>query len=241
MVIHLFDDQQLSEAKHGEKLEMKVNERRDSDIARRNKEEKLSQSLVSWPWLGMNEPDLDTTLIRSLGHTVWPSERDSWSQGVSIFLHILQEEMALLISTQQIRGLRRPSPNLLVWLSPPLKHICAVTGTFWVFPPHTINQMMCTSFSCCRCSEIFLGKDVIDASCWDWANQQFLGVLPPVFFGQFSYLFVVGAHFHTIIFQMNYTPQNTNASRIITDRHCFFGGGFSGWGVIHFACVWGCF
>lgn len=40
MVIHLFDDQQLSEAKRGEKPEMKVNERRDGDIARRNKEGK---------------------------------------------------------------------------------------------------------------------------------------------------------------------------------------------------------
>lgn len=141
MVIHLFDDQQLSEAKRGEKPEMKVNERRDGDIARRNKEGKLSHCLVSQPWLGMNEPDLDTTLIRSLGHTVWPSERDSRSQGVSIFLHILQEEMALLISTQQIRGLRRPSPNLPVWLSPPLKHICAVTGTFWVFSPYQPNDV----------------------------------------------------------------------------------------------------
>lgn len=35
-------------------------------------------------------------------------------------------------------------------------------------------------------------------------------------------LIFVGAHFHTIIFAMNYTPQNTNASRIITDIHCFF-------------------
>lgn len=95
----------------------------------------------SQPWWGMNEPDLDATLIRSLSHTVWPSERDSWSQGVSVFLHILQEEMALLISSQQIRGLRRPGPNLLVWLSPPLKHICAVTGTFWVFSPYQPNDV----------------------------------------------------------------------------------------------------
>lgn len=105
------------------------------------KEERGENCLVSQPWLGMNEPDLDTTLIRSLGHTVWPSERDSRSQGVSVFLHILQEEMALLISTQQIRGLRRPSPNLLVWLSPPLKHICAVTGKFWVFSPYQPNDV----------------------------------------------------------------------------------------------------